>query len=125
MTLARSGISQPHTITTMSTPLPRIRWTSAEYCRETNSVQQPHTRNDNGQGIMNSIVYQIGTTADAGNGININQLPSNLPSEQQKAWQKLYVEALGITSLPQVLFTRSVPNLSLNPLGTNMFDQVT
>jgi hypothetical protein len=95
-----------------------------------------HNRNDNGQGIMNSVVYQIGTTANQGGGIAINQnfqpvICANaqstncLPSSLASTWNKLYVETLGITSQPQVLFTRSGSNLSLDPLGTKMFDEVT
>jgi hypothetical protein len=86
-----------------------------------------HQRNDNGQGIMNAIVYQIGTTANQGGGITIgaaNQ-PAGLPTSQVTTWNKLYAELLGMTSQPQVLYTRSGSNLSLDPLGSNMFDQVT
>jgi hypothetical protein len=84
-----------------------------------------HQRNDNGQGIMNAVVYQIGTTANQGGGISIgaaNQ-PVGLPSNQATTWNKLYAELLGMTSQPQVLYTRSGSNLSLNPLGTYMFDE--
>jgi hypothetical protein len=86
-----------------------------------------HLRNDNGQGIMNAIVYQIGTTANQGGGISIgaaNQ-PVGLASNQVNTWNKLYAELLGMTSQPQVLYTRSGSNLSLNPLGSYMFDQST
>jgi hypothetical protein len=88
-----------------------------------------HLRNDNGQGIMNAIVYQIGTnsTPGQGGGINIgaaNQ-PVGLASNQAATWNKLYAELLGMTSQPQVLFTRSGSNLSLDPLGSFMFDQST
>jgi hypothetical protein len=86
-----------------------------------------HLRNDNGQGIMNAIVYQIGTTANQGGGISIgaaNQ-PVGLPSNQATTWNKLYAELLGMTSQPQVLYTRSGSSLSLDPLGSYMFDQST
>src|SRR5262249_31482907 len=84
-----------------------------------------HQRNDNGQGIMNAIVYQIGSSGSGpGGGITIgaaNQ-PVGLPANQQNTWNKLYAEVLGITTQPQVLYTRSGSNLSLDPLGSNMFD---
>jgi len=32
---------------------------------------------------------------------------------------------LGIVSQPQMLYTRAGSNLALQPLGTNLFDQVT
>src|SRR5262249_28889171 len=86
-----------------------------------------HQRNDNGQGIMNAIVYQIGTTANQGGGISISAAnqATGLPSSQATTWNKLYAELLGMTSQPQVLYTRSGSNLSLDPLGSNMFDKST
>ncbi len=86
-----------------------------------------HQRNDNGQGIMNAVVYQIGTTANQGGGISIGSAfqPVGLASNQTTNWNKLYAELLGMTSQPQVLFTRSGSNLTLDPLGTNMFDKST
>ncbi len=83
-----------------------------------------HQRNDNGQGIMNAVVYQIGTTANQGGGITISSAfqPVGLPSAQTTTWNKLYAELLGMTSQPQVLYTRSGSNLKLDPLGSNMFD---
>lgn len=86
-----------------------------------------HQRNDNGQGIMNAIVYQIGTTANQGGGISISSAfqPIGLPANQTTTWNKLYAEVLGMTSQPQVLFTRSGSNLSLDPLGSFMFDKST
>jgi hypothetical protein len=82
-----------------------------------------HQRNDNGQGIMNAIVYQI----NSGGGITMTSAfqPVGLPGNQTSTWNRLYAEALGITSQPQVLFTRSGANLSLDPLGSNMFDKST
>jgi hypothetical protein len=86
-----------------------------------------HQRNDNGQGIMNAVVYQIGTTANQGGGISISAAnqPLGLPSGQATTWNKLYAELLGMTSQPQVLYTRSGSSLSLDPLGSNMFDKST
>ncbi len=80
-----------------------------------------HQRNDNGQGIMNQPVYQIGS----GPGIAYSSAyePAGLPSSQVSNWTKLYSEALGIVNQPQDLFTRSGPQLTLLPLGTPMFDQ--
>src|SRR5215472_11209867 len=76
---------------------------------------------------MNAIVYQIGTTANQGGGITIgaaNQ-PAGLPANQVTTWNKLYAELLGMTSQPQVLYTRSGSNLTLDPLGSYMFDKST
>jgi hypothetical protein len=97
-----------------------------------------HIRNDNGQGIMSSIVYQIGTTSSQGSGIlmgsNFRPVvcpssgplpPGCLTSSNNNTWGQLYAEVLGLASQPQVLYTRSGSNLALNPIGSNMFDQVT
>ena len=82
-----------------------------------------HGRNDNGQGINTSPVYQIGS----GGGINYDAStqPLGLPSSQQATWNRYYSEVLGIVNQPQQLFTRSGANLTLNPAGTPMFDQST
>jgi Carboxypeptidase regulatory-like domain len=80
-----------------------------------------HQRNDNGQGIMNAIVYQIGF----GNGITNAPLPNGVPLSQQSKWNTFYTELLGMTSQPQVLYTRSGSNLTLDPLGSYMFDKST
>jgi len=80
-----------------------------------------HERNDNGQGINTSPVDQIVN----GTGIQYSaaNYPANLPTSQVATWQKYYTEVLGIVNQPQVLYTRSGPSLSLNPLGTPMFDK--
>lgn len=82
-----------------------------------------HARNDNGQGINTSPVYQIGS----GSGIQYSSTywPAGLPSSQQGTWNKYYSEILGIVNQPQQLFTRSGANLNLNPAGTPMFDKST
>ncbi|MBO0800569.1 MAG: carboxypeptidase regulatory-like domain-containing protein, partial [Blastocatellia bacterium] len=83
-----------------------------------------HQRNDNGQGIMAANVYQIasnpGLVFSAG---NLNYIPSTVPSSQNTNWQTLYTEVLGIVSQPQTLYTRQLPDLSLQPLGTPASDR--
>ena len=80
-----------------------------------------HARNDNGQGINTSPVYQIVNAS----GIQYGSAyyPTSLPTSQVSTWQKYYTEVLGIVNQPQVLVTRSGANLSLNPPGTPMFDK--
>jgi hypothetical protein len=82
-----------------------------------------HLRNDNGQGINTSPVYQVGS----GSGIQYSAAdqPVGLPASQVSTWNKYYSELLGIVNQPQQLFTRSGANLTLNPTGTPMFDQST
>ncbi|HLK17554.1 MAG TPA: carboxypeptidase-like regulatory domain-containing protein [Bryobacteraceae bacterium] len=82
-----------------------------------------HERNDNGQGINTSPVYQV----YKGSGIQYtgaNQ-PVGLPSSQVGTWNTYYSEVLGIVNQPQQLFTRSGAQLSLNPVGTPMYDKST
>jgi len=80
-----------------------------------------HQRNDNGVGIDTSITYQINN----GPGINFPSAvqPANLPATQVSNWNNLYTQVLGLVSQPQVMYTRSGPNLTVNPLGTPAFDQ--
>jgi hypothetical protein len=78
-----------------------------------------HQRNDNGVGIDTSITYQITN----GTGINFTSQPAGLPASQVTNWNNLYAQVLGIVSQPQVMYSRSGPNLMLNPLGTPGFDQ--
>ena len=82
-----------------------------------------HARNDNGQGINTSPVYQILN----GPGIQYSsaERPVGLPSSQVGTWNRYYSEILGIVNQPQQLFTRSGAMLSLNPVGTPMFDKST
>ncbi len=83
-----------------------------------------HQRDDNGAGIFNNTVYQVGGATGGLNFLN-NYIPANLPPNQVGNWNNFYTEVLGIVSQPQVLYTRSAPNLTLQPLGTNLFDKVT
>jgi hypothetical protein len=82
-----------------------------------------HQRNDNGQGINTSPVYQI--SSGAGIQYSAATQPVGLPSDQVGTWNKYYSEILGIVNQPQQLFTRSGSALTLNPVGTPMFDQST
>jgi len=77
-------------------------------------------RFDNGAGIMAALVYQIYDT-----GINIpsTYIPTGLSSSSQTTWKHLYSEVLGLVNSPQALFSRHLPDLTLNPLGTPMFPQ--
>jgi len=80
-----------------------------------------HNRNDNGNGIDSSIVYQ----STNGSGINFpsTYIPIGLPSNQVSSYENYYAELLGIVNQPQVAYTRAGKNLNLQPLGTQAFDQ--
>jgi hypothetical protein len=82
-----------------------------------------HLRNDNGQGIMNAPVYQVGASSMPGITFPSTYQPAGLPSSQLSNWNRLYSEVLGIVSQPQDLYTRSGSQLTLQPPGSSMFDQ--
>ena len=47
-----------------------------------------------------------------------------MPSRnQQSTYANLYSEVLGLVSQPQVVYTRSGQNLTLEPVGSSAFDQ--
>ncbi len=80
-----------------------------------------HLRNDNGQGTMNAAVYQIAR----GGGVTYPSayIPAGLPTSQINTYNNLYSEVLGIVDIPQDLYTRSGPQLTLQPEGSFMYDQ--
>ena len=80
-----------------------------------------HMRNDNGSGAVNWNVYQV--AAGAGISMPSAYIPAALPATQTNNWNSLYAQVLGLVSLPQTLYTRQGPNLSLQPLGSPAFDQ--
>ncbi|MGA8618175.1 MAG: carboxypeptidase-like regulatory domain-containing protein [Candidatus Sulfotelmatobacter sp.] len=84
-----------------------------------------HQRTDNGGGINNQIVYELGD-ATAGS----SHLASDIPLCSQAGVSinqcgSLSAAVLGIVSIAQVAYTRSGPNLNLNPVGSPAFDKST
>jgi hypothetical protein len=79
-----------------------------------------HMRTDNGNGVNNNIVYQIGS-----NGINFNGFtyPAGLTSSNQTTFQRLYAEVLGFVNQPQVAYTRTGSNLTLQPVGNVAYER--
>jgi hypothetical protein len=83
-----------------------------------------HERSDNGGGINYQPVYQLGTSVGA--GINVAGIyPSTLSSADQTNFGNDYVAALGIVSIAQTAYTRSGPQLTLNPPLTPAQDKST
>src|SRR5271165_1711185 len=73
-----------------------------------------HERSDNGGGINFQPVYQLGTSTGA--GINLaGIIPGTVASADQTNFGRDYTAALGIVSIAQTAFTRSGPQLTLNP----------
>jgi hypothetical protein len=83
-----------------------------------------HERSDNGGGINYQPVYQLGTTVGA--GINLSSIfPATLSAGNQTTFGNDYVAALGIVSIAQTAYTRSGPQLTLNPPLTPAQDKST
>lgn len=82
-----------------------------------------HQRNDNGQGVMAANVYQIGTANPGLASLSPAFTPAGLPASQLATWTNFYTDVLGIVVQPQSLYTRKLPDLSLQPLGTPAFDK--
>ena len=84
-----------------------------------------HQRTDNGGGINNAPVDQIGASSGFAPGLTFPSqfIPAGVPGNQQATYEKYYEEVLGIVTQPQTLYTRSGSALTLNPPGTPMFDQ--
>ncbi|MGD1082252.1 MAG: carboxypeptidase-like regulatory domain-containing protein [Candidatus Sulfotelmatobacter sp.] len=85
-----------------------------------------HQRTDNGGGINYQPVYELG------NGSSGSELSSEFPlcstatiMTSSAKCNSLMAAALGIVSIAQTAYTRSGPNLSLNPPLTPAFDQST
>jgi hypothetical protein len=81
-----------------------------------------HLRNDNGGGILNSPVYQIGGSL-AGVVFPSQYIPTGVPTNQLPTWRQLYTEVLGLVTQPQDLYTRSGAQLQLQPPGAYMYDR--
>jgi hypothetical protein len=75
-------------------------------------------RTDNGAAMMSALVYQV---YDTGIAIGSQYQPASMASSQATTWNHLYAEVLGMVNQPQVLYTRKLPSLELNPVGTPMF----
>jgi len=88
-----------------------------------------HQRTDNGGGINYQTVYAMGAGAGAGstNGMNMtNFIPSAINAAgNSTTWSRDYAIVLGIPSLTQIAYTRTGPNLTLNPPNTPAYDQST
>ena len=82
-----------------------------------------HSRTDNGGGINYQAVYQLGTTTGAGTGVTAP--PPAGWNGSAADWGRDYAATLGIVSASQIAYTRSGPNLTLNPPLTPAFDKST
>ena len=93
-----------------------------------------HLRTDNGGSVNNEIIYDLasggGTNGNnVGSGVNMaGYVPtaiSTVGGNALKNWYRDYAIILGIPSLTQVAYTRTAPNLGVQPVGAPVFDQST
>jgi hypothetical protein len=75
-----------------------------------------HSRTDNGQGINNSLTYQVTPS-------NISfanfVYPTGMPNNQTSNFQTYYAYVMGFVSQTQLVYARQGSNLSLLPVGSN------
>jgi hypothetical protein len=95
-----------------------------------------HQRTDNGAGINNQIVYELGN-GTTGSGVaagalgtdfplcSLSTTISGTPTQDITNCSSLSAAALGVVSVSQVAYTRSGASLTLNPLGSPAFDKST
>jgi len=81
-----------------------------------------HQRSDNGGGINYTPTYQLG---DGSGGGLIDYSGTNPAGVDSTQWARDVSAVLGIVTDSQVAYTRSGPNLTLNPPLTHAFDQST
>jgi hypothetical protein len=88
-----------------------------------------HQRTDNGGGINYNTVYWTGAGVGNTNGVNMTgYVPdaiSALGSTPLTNWKRYYGMVLGIAGVSQIAYTRTGPDLTLNPPNTPAFDQST
>jgi Carboxypeptidase regulatory-like domain len=83
-----------------------------------------HQRTDNGGGINNQVVYELGN-GTTGSGLTGDIGLCSQAGVTISKCSSLTAAALGIVSISQVAYTRSGADLSLNPLGSAAFDKST
>jgi len=83
-----------------------------------------HQRTDNGGGINNQVVYELGN-GTTGSGLAQDVPLCSQPGVTITNCSSLTAAALGIVSIAQVAYTRSGANLTLNPIGSPAFDKST
>jgi len=79
-----------------------------------------HSRTDNGQGINNSLTYQVTSS-----NINFGSFtyPTGMPASQANNFNTYYSYVLGMVSQSQLVYTRTDSNLTLGPIGSSAVAQ--
>jgi hypothetical protein len=82
-----------------------------------------HSRSDNGAGVNNAISYETYNSGFNWTSPSIQYIPTTVPSSQYSSYENLYAEVTGMVASTQVMYTRSGPQLNLQPLGTNAYER--
>ncbi len=75
-----------------------------------------HSRTDNGQGINNTLTYQI---TSSNTNFGSFAYPSTVPSNQQSNFNTYFSYVTGLVAQSQLVYTRSGSNLQLGPIGAS------
>jgi hypothetical protein len=82
-----------------------------------------HSRTDNGAGVNNQVSYLSLNSGFNWTSPSVQYIPTSVPSGSYSTYETEYAEALGMVSSTQVMYTRNVNGLTLEPLGTPATDQ--
>ncbi len=82
-----------------------------------------HSRTDNGAGVNNQISYLSTSSGFNWTSPTAQYIPTNVPSGSYSTYETEYAEVLGMLSSTQVMYTRTLPNLALGPLGSPATDK--
>ena len=81
-----------------------------------------HSRTDNGAGVNNQISYLSLNSGFSSSGFT-PYIPTTVASSSISSYQTYYAELTGMISSTQVMYTRSGPQLNLQPLGASATDK--
>jgi len=84
-----------------------------------------HQRTDNGGGINNQIVYELGDATGGSSHLASDIALCTQAGVSITQCGSLSAAVLGMVSIAQVAYTRSGPDLTLNPVGSPAFDKST
>ncbi len=82
-----------------------------------------HSRTDNGSGVNDQVSYLSTSSGFNWTSPSVQYIPTTVPSSSYSTYETDYAEVLGLLSSTQVMYTRSVPGLNLEALGTPATDK--
>jgi hypothetical protein len=82
-----------------------------------------HSRTDNGAGTNDQVSYLSTSGGFNWTSPTPQYIPTAVPSGQYSTWESNYAYVLGMLSSTQVMYTRGVPGLNLEAIGTPATDK--